>query len=435
MKADATPPRVLLVIRDDPDRTAVAEAVRTAGHRATVVDQVTAALAELAENRPGVLLVDLALGSDALRLVRAASNQPKPLPVIAVADRRHPEVSAEALRHGAIDIVARPLSAADVQAALANASEFREAQAHGDLPEPELPDDGSMMLSVGLQKVIETVRPLSRSRCNVLIVGERGTGRERLAQAIHAQGQHADAPLMTIDCSYVASPTIPVEDVARFENELFDAMGRPFLLRNVGDLPLAVQGTLERLFVEHERASGHDGVSRVLASAEPSIGETVDRKLFRRDLFERLAAVRLDLPPLRQRPQDVPLLASLFLKDACRRHGLPPKTFAPPARALLAALPWRGNAGELRLLVERLALIVSRGVIRQEDVLAEVRFEGAETRGHAEGTLREARERFERDYITSVLQHHRGRMGAAARELGIERTNLYRKIKQLRIRL
>ena len=205
-------------------------------------------------------------------------------------------------------------------------------------------------------------------------------------------------------------------------------------MRNVSDLPLPVQGTLERLFIEREHAAGGDGVPRAIASAEPSVGEAVERKLFRRDLFERLAVVRLDLAPLRQRPKDVALLASVFLKEACRRHGLEPKTFSPSARALLTALPWRGNASELRQLAERLALLGSRGVIQQEDVLGEVRFDGAETRGHAEGTLREARERFERDYITSVLQRHRGRMGAAAKELGIERTNLYRKIKQLKIR-
>ena len=101
---------------------------------------------------------------------------------------------------------------------------------------------------------------------------------------------------------------------------------------------------------------------------------------------------------------------------------------------LLGALPWPGNTAELRLLTERLAVLVTRGVVLLEDVLANVRLEGAEALGGRSGTLREARERFERDYVATVLQHHRGRMGDAARELGIERTNLYRKIKQLNIR-
>jgi len=154
----------------------------------------------------------------------------------------------------------------------------------------------------------------------------------------------------------------------------------------------------------------------------------------RRGLVESIGTVRIDLPPLRQRSQDVPLLATYFLKEACRRADIPSKTFSRSALTLLAALPWRGNAGELRSLTERLAVLVTRGVVLMEDVLANVRLDNAEAVGHSRGTLREARDRFEREYVTAVLQHHKGRMGAAARELGIERTNLYRKIKQLNIR-
>jgi DNA-binding NtrC family response regulator len=150
-------------------------------------------------------------------------------------------------------------------------------------------------------------------------------------------------------------------------------------------------------------------------------------------LIESIAVVRIDLPPLRQRGQDVPLLATHFLKEACRRNDVPPKTFSRSALTLLSSLPWPGNAAELRALTERLAILVSRGVVMLEDVLANVRFDGVEAVGRDRGSLKNARERFERDYVTAVLQHHKGRMGAAARELGIERTNLYRKIKQLKI--
>lgn len=439
--------RILLVARDDPDRAAVADAVRASGGRVSLADSAAAAIADLSKNRPDIVFADLAAGNDALRLVRAAVSLLTPVPVVALADRRRPEASAEALRLGAIDIVARPIRAADVNAALANASEFRELAARIDPEEPEPPGDELMVLSLGLRRVLESVRHLARSRCNVLIVGERGSGREILARAIHAQGPAAREPVVTIDCSYVAAQASSTDDVARFEKELLDAIVQPqgdaarghrahgaVLLKNLGDLPLGLQGTLERLLAERDGARGGGALPRMLASAHPSISEAVERRMFRRDLLERLAVVRLDLPPLRQRPQDVPLLASLFLKEACGRHSLPPKTFSPSARALLGALPWRANVSELRLLAERLALIIPGGVVQQEHVLAQVRFDGAETRGHAEGTLREARERFERDYIASVLQHHRWRMGAAAKQLGIERTNLYRKIKQLRIR-
>ena len=117
-----------------------------------------------------------------------------------------------------------------------------------------------------------------------------------------------------------------------------------------------------------------------------------------------------------------------------RSHLQVTAAFSRSALSLLGALPWPGNTAELRLLTERLAVLVTRGVVLLEDVLANVRLEGAEALGGRSGTLREARERFERDYVATVLQQHRGRMGDAAKELGIERTNLYRKIKQLNIR-
>ncbi|MEP6917375.1 MAG: helix-turn-helix domain-containing protein, partial [Acidobacteriota bacterium] len=146
-----------------------------------------------------------------------------------------------------------------------------------------------------------------------------------------------------------------------------------------------------------------------------------------------IAIVQIDLPPLRQRVEDVPLLATHFLKDACRRNGMELKAFSRSALTLLASLPWSGNGSELRALAERLAVLVPRGTVLLEDVLASVRLDGAEAITRERGSLRNAREQFEREHVTAVLQHHKGRMGAAARELGIERTNLYRKIKHLHI--
>jgi two-component system nitrogen regulation response regulator NtrX len=173
---------------------------------------------------------------------------------------------------------------------------------------------------------------------------------------------------------------------------------------------------------------------RFIAGAASRVDDWVARGDLRADLVETLGIVRIELPPLRQRTEDIPLLATHFLKESCRRNQIPPKTFSRSALTLLAALPWPGNTAELRALAERLAVLITRGVVLLEDVLANVRLDGAEALGGPSGTLREARERFERDYVAAVLQHHRGRMGDAARELGIERTNLYRKIKQLNIR-
>src|SRR6185295_1385855 len=145
---------------------------------------------------------------------------------------------------------------------------------------------------------------------------------------------------------------------------------------------------------------------RLIVGAEPRIFDLAERRAPLRELVEALAVVRIDLAP---------------------------KTFSRGALQLLRALPWRGNATELKSLCERLAILVSRGIVQLDDVLANVRLDAAEPVVRSDETLRQARERFERDYIAAVVQHNRGRIGAAAKQLGIERTNLYRKLKQLNI--
>ena len=411
-----------------------------------------AALARALDGQPAdALVLDLAAGADALRAARAARGRAARLPIVAVADPKRPDAGAEVLQLGALDVIGRPVKPADLQAALANAREFLDVAFRApDLGDFE-GDDGFFAASAPMRVVQDIVRQVAPSRCGVLLVGERGSGKEMVARAIHRHSRVAARPFVTINCAYRGeSPQADREAVADFERELFEAVARPSLdldrpdpdavstvfLRGLDHMAPVVQGTLERLLVESESQVGPDRLLpvRIIAAARPAIQEAVERGTFRRDLFDRLAVVRIELPPLRRRPQDIPLLAMHFLKDACRRHDVPPKVFSPSAQTLLTALPWRGNARELQHLCERLAVLVTRGVILQEDVLQHVLLEGTAPRGVPGGTLRAARERFEREFIAGVLQRHRGRMGAAAQELGIERTNLYRKIKQLGIK-
>jgi two-component system, NtrC family, nitrogen regulation response regulator NtrX len=288
-----------------------------------------------------------------------------------------------------------------------------------DLPEPA---DGVFGASPAMRDVLNIVKRVAQSRCSVLIVGERGTGRETVARAIRDQSQHKDGVFLKFVCSDVDRDAFAAAlDPVTFTNATL-------YLEDLAELPMDLQSRLEARLLE-----GGEYLPRVLGAPQPRIHERVERGLFRRTLLEAISVVRIDLPPLRQRAQDIPLLATHFLKEACRRHAVPAKSFSRGALWLLSALPWPGNAAELRALTERLSILIPRGVVLLEDVLANVRFDGAEAIGSARGSLKVARERFERDYVTSVLQHHRGRMGAAAKELGIERTNLYRKIKQLKI--
>jgi len=423
----SVPAPVLLIAADTGEREGLAEMLERRGHTVTRLEQAAEVRATLDEqpDTDFVIILDLAR-PEALRFLRARVVRAN-IPVICVADRRKPDASSEALRLGIADLVARPVREEDLGAAISNAREFAHTAAESR-PEPapalELPAGSVFGASAAIRDVLTLVRRIAPSRCNVLVLGERGTGRESVARAVHGQSSRRERPFVKVDCATV-DPSLPSLGV-----EL--TPGSTLYLDDMNELPAAGQRQL--LEIVRQREAGDAADLRFVAGVAPRVDDWVARGDLRPDLIEALGVVRIELPPLRQRTEDIALLATHFLKEACRRNGIPAKAFSRSALTLLGALPWPGNTAELRLLTERLAVLVTRGVVLLEDVLANVRLEGAEALGGRSGTLREARERFERDYVVTVLQHHRGRMGDAARELGIERTNLYRKIKQLNIR-
>ena len=423
---------ILLLSPPSADREGIVSALVEPGHDVLLAEQSAQAISLLSGRTADALLVDLAAGPDALKFLRRQRNQPSHAPVICITDRRRPEAASEALRLGIVDIVSRPVRPDDLTAALANAREFGSVARAVAPPPPEPGNDTVFAASPAMRDVIAIVHRVAPSRCGVLLVGERGTGREMIARAIHEQSPRRQLPFVKVVCGDPASPELEcvlAGDVVG---------GTTIFLEDLGELSPEAQTRLLAFIRERFdtfRGEGRPAADplRFIASVEPPVFEAADRGTFRRPLLDVLGVVRIDLPPLRQRAPDIPLLATFFLKEACRRADVPSKTFSRSALTLLAALPWVGNGAELRSLAERLAVLIPRGVVLLEDVLDNVRFEHAEALGRPRDSLRVARERFERDYVASVLQHHRGRMGAAARELGIERTNLYRKIKQLNI--
>lgn len=419
----------LLLCPSSSDRPQLLHAVQDAGHEASVVETAAQAVSVIAHEAVGLVIVDLAAGVEALRFIRKqrASHRGR-TSIVCVADRRQPCSSAEALRLGVADIITRPVRRSDVAAAIANALEMKQLAARPAEapPEPVDADDGVFSVSPAMRDVMGIARRVATSRCGVLIVGERGSGRATIAHAIHLHGREDGAPFVRITCSDVRTADL---------DEVLDGgtpPGSTVYLSDIGELPRAAQARLEDRL--RTAVSGGRRPVRFIAGSQPRIAEWMDRGIVRRGLIEALGIVRIDLPPLRQRPQDIPLLATHFLKESCRQAEVPAKTYSRSALTLMSALPWPGNASELRSLADRLSVLVVGGVVRMEDVLANVRLGGAEAVGRQRESLRQARERFERDYIMGVLQHHHGRMGDAARDLGIERTNLYRKIRQLNIR-
>lgn len=447
--------RAALVVAGPTEQQDLSLLLRGMGYLPVPID--SAEIAQAVLDPVALCVIDLRQNGEALRTARVVRTQHPQAVLIGVADPDRPSMSADAIRAGVFDVLPRPASARDLEALVANA---REQASLAGVPAAKPVDSASYGIvgaSQAMRQVMDLVQRAAAGRCGILICGERGTGREMIARAIHSHDPNPDAPFVKVDCSGPTPEDIELQlfgvltrrgahlpperrSLERIGEHcrLREADGGILFIENVVDLPARVQARLVRVLRDREVfvGEGIDGEPldvRAIAAVDTGIDAALEEGRLRPDLYERLSLIRLDVPALRQRKEDIPVLATHFLKELCKANGKPIKTLTRPALTLLAALPWRGNAPELRSLLERLLLLVPQGLIRLEDVLAHTQLEGSLSPSGFDATLRQARARFERDYIAAVLQHQHGRIAEAARVLGIQRTNLYRKMRRLNL--
>jgi DNA-binding NtrC family response regulator len=300
--------------------------------------------------------------------------------------------------------------------------------------------------SPAITRVRELIRRVAAADGGVLFVAEPGTDVESVARELHALSRGSAAPFIPVDCSAAtidelllgagdrASPS-DLESISA-ASCIVAARGGTLFLANIGELPASAQARLVRIARDGEARVAGDAVPirlRIFASAAPGIDADVQERRFRGDLYRRVTTSRIDLPPLRMRPDDVPEIAVWLLGDRCAAG--PGRAFTNAALALLGAVSWPGNLAELRDVIDRVVSGSAGATIHVEHVLPALQLDRAPVSFVPSGTLREARQRFERDYIAAVLQHHGWRMADAAETLGIQRPNLYRKARQLGIPL
>jgi DNA-binding NtrC family response regulator len=316
------------------------------------------------------------------------------------------------------------------------------------------PGDGAVELlgrSASIVRVHEMIRRGAALDGGALITAEAGADIEAVARELHQRGRAPASPYVSVYCDATDPASVDrvlfgnpapgtatdLESVAA-DSGIVAARGGALYLHNVTELRASTQAQLARIARDGEvRIAGAPVATeiRFIASAQPGIDGDVRAHRFRADLYRRLSTVRIDLPPLRDRPDDVPALAARLLEDACAAAGRPARTFTQAALALFGAVTWPGNLEQLRAAVERVVASGSDDVIQIEQILPVLQLDRAHSPFVPSGNLREARQRFERDYIASVLQHHDWRMAPAAEALGMQRPNLYRKARQLGIPL
>jgi DNA-binding NtrC family response regulator len=309
--------------------------------------------------------------------------------------------------------------------------------------------------SPAMRRALDQVVRAAASRSHVIISGESGTGRELIAREIHRLTEPSGGPFVRFACASDSAEDIEFElfghtqqmsgRVERRSAErigrsgfLYQALGGTIFFANLPEMDPDTQARLARLLREGEAVVTH-GKSRVnitvraIAAVEQGYDQQARDARIHQDLFELLSQVRIDLPPLRRRSEDIPLLASYLLTETCRHNGLSSKELTSSAQQLLSALPWHGNGVELQRLLTELVNRVHGDIIDLTDVLATVQIDGRAKPFARGGTLREARARFEREYIAAVVAQHHGRIPEAAKSLGVQRPNLYRKLRRLNV--
>jgi two-component system nitrogen regulation response regulator NtrX len=423
------------------DRAEV-EQLLSAGNLSVVWAETTAAALGELERRDLPVIVDLSRGAAALQIARDLRTEHPDLLLFAVVDARRPDLTTEAVLTGVVDVFARPPSARRV--ALAIDRELRQSAAPAERAEDIIA--GVLYHQAPLMRnVMGVIARAAKMRAGVTVRGEDGTGRQVAARAIHAAQPNADAAFVCVDCAAAEAPVskngeVPPRGLERISrtSRLYAAIGGTLYLQNVLEASTRVQARLARVLRDREAMLVETGEPtmvdvRPMAGVDPGIDAAVQEGRIREDLFRRLSVIRIDMPPLRSRREDIPALANYFVREICASTRVPPKTLSRAALSLVAALPWRGNALELRSLLETVVMKVGGGrTIGLEDLLAHVRLDGGAVHS-TNATLRQARARFEREYIAAVLDQHHGRISEAAKALGIQRTNLYRKMRSLKV--
>ncbi|MGE5243903.1 MAG: sigma-54-dependent transcriptional regulator [Betaproteobacteria bacterium] len=432
--------------RDETERL-----LASAGFSVVWSDTTSQALREL-QRRDMPALIDLSRGGTVLQAARELRAHSATALVFAVVDARRPDLTTEAVLAGIADVFARPLAGRRVALAIERELGYRrQADGHDRAPGEEL-----YGCSPAMRETVELIGRAAATRGGVLICGEEGSGRRVVARTIHAEQADSGA-FVSVDCAAFEGDGLErdlfgtsaraaggdpaergLERISRV-SRLHEASGGTLYLRNVREAPARAQTRLARVLRDGEAVLADSNATmsldvRLMAGVGPGLDAALHDGTIHESLYRRLSGIRISLPPLRNRRDDIPALANFFVRQICASVGAPPKILSRSALTLISALPWRGNGAELRELLENvIAGLASGKGIGLEDVLAHMRLDGGGV-GFAEGgTLRQARARFERDYIAAVLAQHEGRISDAARALGIQRTNLYRKIRTLRI--
>jgi two-component system nitrogen regulation response regulator NtrX len=397
-------------------------------------------------HRADAYLLDMKLpdgsGIDLLKLVK---QNGAPAPAVMISGHGTIADAVEATRAGAFDFLEKPLSRDRVLLAVKNAMEHSTLRQENERLRELVGGHGKMIgSSPAWIRAVEQATMAARSDARVLLIGESGTGKELLAAHIHGSSPFASGPFVKVNCAAIPTELIETElfghekgsftgATATRRGKFEMADGGTIFLDEVGDLHGASQAKLLRVLQEGEfhRVGGEATIKvavRVISATNRDLSGMVLQEKFREDLYYRLSVVPIRVPSLRERPHDIRLLAEYFLEEFCSRNNFKPKTLDPLVFEILESYGWPGNARELRNVIERMAILTQGERLTRDSIPVEVR---VQREAGPKSTIQEARESAEREHILRALEESNWNVSGAARALGMERTNLHKRIRAL----
>ncbi len=447
-------PRILIVDDEPGIRQSLSGVLRDEGYSPDVAESGEACLEALAATPYDVLLLDIWLpgidGLETLNQIQSIPAADRPI-VVMISGHGTIETAVKATKLGAYDFLEKPLSIERVLVVLKNAVEHRRLRLQNEqLRESASTPSNIVGDSVPMKALRQQLGLMASTNGRVLIFGESGTGKELVAHALHAMSTRSANPFVEVNCAAIPEDMI--------ESELFGHMkgsftvaherkigkfqkadGGTLFLDEVGDMSLRTQAKVLRSLEEQrfEPVGAHESIQvdvRVVAATNKNLEEEIEKGNFREDLFYRLNVIPFHVPPLRERREDIPTLAVYFMDEFARSYGRKPKELTPQAIELLQEYHWPGNVRELRNLIERIVILHQQSRIDARHIpLQLTRRPSADRAPERYGSLQDVREAAERDYIQKKLEEANGNVTRTAELLGLERSNLYRKMRALGI--
>jgi two-component system nitrogen regulation response regulator NtrX len=449
----------ILIVDDEPDiRDLVSGILTDEGYTARVAATGENALKEISIRQPNLLILDVWLGDpkyDGLKILELIKKTNPELPIVMISGHGTVETAVNAIKLGAYDFIEKPFKTDRLLLIVSRALEAASLRRENRHLKEEMIPFQMIGNSPAIQMVRKTIEKVAIANSRILMVGPAGVGKELAAREIHNKSKRSTGPFFVLHCKAgsedsIESQLFGSETVANFPRKLGileQAHGGTLFFDEVTELPLDLQAKLVRFLHEQtfKRVGGNQKVAvdvRILAATKYNLRTAIETGAFREDLYYRLNVVGLHLPPLKDRLEDLPEIVSYFVERISRQAGVPKRQFSDATLALMKTYDWPGNVHELRNVVERaliMAPAANDAMVSPEELSPEVRGEelssvtSQNTPDFLSMSLREAREYFEREYLLAQVQKFAGNISRTASFIGMERSALHRKLRQLHV--